>query len=118
MIFQRAPQALLQTDSDATCLLRTDNTTLIAPSRPATTLLSVVVSVKTNHGCSSNTPALKVIFRRAPQALLQTYSDETCVLRTDNTTLIAPSHTAITLFSVVVSVKHVVSVHQSNLLLL
>ena len=46
MIFQRAPQALLQTDSDETCLLRTDNTTLIAPSRTAITVLSVVVSVK------------------------------------------------------------------------
>ena len=46
MILLRVPQALLQTDSDETCLLRTDNTTLIAPSRPAITLLSVVVSVK------------------------------------------------------------------------
>ena len=78
MIVQRALQALLQTDSDEMCLLRTDNTTLIAPSRPAITLLSVVVSVKTNHGCSSNTPALIVIVLRALQALSQTDSDEMC----------------------------------------
>ena len=46
MILLRAQQALLQIDSDEMCLLRTDNTTLIAPSRAAITLLSVVVSVK------------------------------------------------------------------------
>ena len=67
---------------------------------------------------SSNTPSLPVIFLRASQALLQTDSGEMCLLRTDNTTLIAPSRPAITLLSVIISVKHVASVHQSNLLLL
>ena len=59
-----------------------------------------------------------MILKRASQALLQTDSDEMCLLRTDNTTLIAPSRTAITLLSVVVSIKYIASVNQSNLLLL
>ena len=45
-------------------------------------------------------PSLKVIFQRAPQALLQTGSDEICLLRTANKTLMAPSHPAMRLLSV------------------
>ena len=70
MIFQRAPQALMQTDLDEMCLVITDSTTLIAPSRPAITLLSVVVSV-IDYECSSNEPCFAVILQRATHAFSQ-----------------------------------------------